>query len=709
MRKNVTIISSVVLFIGFLSLCGYMFILFMGNYVIDEKKLVLNTASTLVDKEGNVITKLYVENREYVNIDKIPKHVQDAFIAVEDKRFYEHEGIDVRAIGRALYKDVLAGEKMEGGSTITQQLAKNVFLTQEKTFLRKTKEAIIAINLERKYTKERILEMYLNQVYFGHGAYGIQAASLFYFNKDVNDLSVHEAALLAGIPKAPSTYSPILHPDKSKQRRNLVLDLMEREGKISAKEAVLSKGKTLSLNIHENMEMPWLSTYIDMVLDEAKEKYHLTNEVILKGGYQITVPINLHIQQKAYQSFQEDQFFPGTDNKAEGAFVLLDNDTGGVLAAIGGRNYVRKGINRLTVKRQPGSTIKPLAVYAPAMEEGLFEPYSLLKDEIIKYGEYMPKNYDDRYDGVVTMFDALIHSKNTPAVWVLDKLGIHKSKSYLKRNGITIKDEGLAIALGGLKYGVTPMNLANAYRTFSQNGLYSKPYFIEKIVDQEGNIVAKYTKEKKQIFSPQTAWNMIRMLEQVVKQGTGKIGEYKGALAGKTGTTSYTGKEGASKDAWFAGVTPEVTGTVWMGYDQTNEHHYLKGGSSFATKLFKTILKDSHFETKTVFSTPNGLEDLENPIRLEEMDSLKAKFQFQPLKLFTIQLSWDVQDDPRVVYRIYQKVDDRKKELLATVKGKGNYELSYVNILAKHSFQIVPYNPQTRMEGEGSEFVSPSW
>lgn len=676
---------------------------------MDEKKLVLNTASTLVDLDGNVITKLYIENRQYVNIDNIPKHVQDAFIAVEDKRFYEHKGIDVRAIGRALYKDVLAVGKIEGGSTITQQLAKNVFLTQDKTLLRKTKEAIIAINLERKYTKEKILEMYLNQVYFGHGAYGIQAAALFYFNKDVKDLSIHEAALLAGIPKAPSTYSPILHPDKSKERRNIVLDLMESEGMISAKQAVLNKGKTLGLNIHDKMEMPWLATYIDMVLDEAKEKYHLTNEVILKGGYQITVPINLHIQQKAYESFQEDQFFPGTDNQVEGAFVLLDNDTGGVLAAIGGRNYVRKGINRIIMKRQPGSTLKPLAVYAPAMEEGLFEPYSLLKDEAIEYGEYKPKNYDDQYDGVVTMFDALIHSKNAPAVWVLDKLGIHKSKSYLQKNGILIEDKGLAIALGGLTYGVSPIDLANAYRTFSQNGQYSEPYFIEKIIDQDGNIVAKQKKQREQIFSPQTAWNMIRMLEQVVEQGTGKSGEYNGALAGKTGTTSYAGKEGAAKDAWFAGVTPEVTGTVWMGYDQTDERHYLKAGSSYATKLFKTILKDSHFETKTVFSPPSGIEDLDSPIRLEEVDSLQAKYEFQPLKLFTIQLSWNAQDDSRVVYRIYKKKENGQKELIATVKGKGEYELTYINIFSKHAFQVVPYNPQTRMEGKGTRFVIPTW
>jgi penicillin-binding protein 2A len=709
LQKKLFLTSTIIVLTCFVALIGYMFILFIGNYVIDEKKLVLNSSSSLTDLEGNMITKLYVENREYVEIGDIPKHVQNAFIAVEDKRFYEHNGIDLRSIGRALYKDFLAGRKVEGGSTITQQLAKNVFLSQDKTILRKTKEAIIAINLERRYSKEKILEMYLNQVYFGHGAYGIQAAAKYYFNKNVSDLTIDEAALLAGIPKAPSTYSPILHPEKSKERRNIVLDLMEKQKMISAKEAVLSKGKTLSLNIKEKQEMPWLSTYIDMVLDEAEKKYHLSNEAILKGGYKIIVPLDVYIQQKAYEKFQETQYFPGTDHYAEGAFILLDNDTGGVVAAIAGRDYVRKGFNRLTTKRQPGSILKPLAVYGPAMEEGLFEPYSLLKDERIQYNGYEPKNYDHHYDGSVTMFDALIQSKNAPAVWVLNKFGIHESKKYLEKNGIFIEDQGLAIALGGLKYGVSPLAVANAYRTFAQNGQYSDPYFIEKIVDQDGKTVAKAKKKTKQVFSPQTSWNMTRMLEQVVVQGTGKSGEYHGALAGKTGTTSFPKIEGAVMDAWFAGYTPEVTGAVWIGYDKTDKHHYLKGGSSYPTKLFKDILKDTHLEAMKAFTVPEDVEDLEIPIRLKPLKSVQVAYHFHPIKLFTITLTWTPQEDERVIYRIYEKNEKGEKELIASIKGKGSYELSYVNIFSKISFQVVPYNPQTKTEGEGTDFVAPSW
>ena len=198
-----------------LGLIGYIIILFLGNYVIDEKKIVMDSATRLVDENGDELTKLYVKNRDLVSIDKIPKHVQQAFISIEDVRFYEHHGIDFKSIGRALYRDILAGGSVEGGSTLTQQLAKNVFLSNDKTLLRKTKEVVVAINLEQRYSKQKLLEMYLNQIYFGHGAYGIQAASKLYFNKDVSELTVEEGALLAALPKAPNSYSPILHPEKS--------------------------------------------------------------------------------------------------------------------------------------------------------------------------------------------------------------------------------------------------------------------------------------------------------------------------------------------------------------------------------------------------------------------------------------------------------------------------------------------------------------
>ncbi len=707
MKKKVLLTAVLIFMPVLLAFIAYLFIIFLGDYVIDEKKLVMNSTSRLVDERGNEITKLYIENRDLISLKDIPEHVQQAFVAVEDRRFYEHHGLDVKSISRALFKDLLAGESIEGGSTITQQLAKNTFLTNDKTLLRKTKEAIIAINLENRYSKEKILEMYLNQVYFGHGAYGIQSAANFYFNKDASELTVAEGALLAGIPKAPSNYSPVANMKKSKERRDTVLSLMGKQAYLSAEDVVRAQGKTINLNIKENEKNQWLTTYIDMVFDEAKQKYSLSNEELMRGGYTITVPLNESVQKAAYELFEEGDYFPGKDDNVEGAFILLDNKTGGVAAAIGGRNYVPKGLNRLYIARQPGSTFKPIAVYAPLMEEGKYEPYSLLEDMAFDYNGYTPRNYDGKYAGKITMFDAIIHSKNASAVWALNELSINKSKEYLKKAGMNIDDKGLAIALGGLEKGVTPIQLANAYRTFAENGLYSDQYVIKKIVDRENKVIARIEKEERQVYSRQTAWNMTRMLEHVVTEGTAKAGKYSGELAGKTGSTSYPNVKGATKDAWFVGYTSEVTGAVWIGYDRTDKDHYLTKGSSYPTKLFKDILSKADMDKDLAFNVPKGVKDLDEPIRLRDISEFDAAYTFKPFGLFTIMLKWETQQDPRVVYRIYEK-DSEEKRLVGTVTGEGAYEIPYVNVFSDAAYQIVPFNVQTKEEGKGTKLVKPT-
>jgi penicillin-binding protein 2A len=707
MRKKLLLSGLILLLTITLAFLGYLFIIFMGNYVLDEEKLVMNTASKLIDIEGNEITKLYIENRELVDISEVPDYVQQAFISVEDQRFYEHPGIDVRAIGRALYKDILAGGKVEGGSTITQQLAKNIFLTNDKTMLRKTKEAIIAVNLEKRYSKSKLLEMYLNQVYFGHGAYGIKSAAKLYFNKDVSELTLEEGALLAGIPKAPSNYSPISNVEKSKERRDIILSLMGDQKYISYEEVVRTQGKTVKVQVNKKQESPWLSTYIDMVFDEAKEKYAISNEELLRGGYTITVPLQVNLQMSAYNLFKKKEYFPGTDEFAQGAFILIDNQTGGVLAAIGGRDYVPKGLNRLNVTRQPGSTFKPIAVYAPSIELKLFHAYSLLKDEKLSYGDYAPENYDDQYAGDVSMFDAIVASKNAAAVWTLSELGINKSKEYLHKVGISIKDDGLAIALGGLSEGVTPIQMANAYRTFTTNGKYSEHHLIQKITNRNGKVIAQNLKDGKQVYSPQTAWDITRMLQHVVSDGTARNGMFKGELAGKTGTTSYPGIKGAAKDAWFVGFTENVVGAIWMGYDKTDKKHYLTSGSSYPTKLFKDILTDANWDQNVAFTVPEGVNDLESPIRIKDIERVDARYTFKPLGLITLTLEWEAQKDDRVEYRIYEQTEKEQK-LVGTVTGEGFYEIPYVNVFSDSTYKVAPYNVQTNEEGSPKEFIKPS-
>ncbi|MCA1030926.1 PBP1A family penicillin-binding protein [Bacillus timonensis] len=706
MKKRIIYLALIFILTMVLSLTGYIFIIYAGEYVIDNKKLVMNSATKLVNQDGEVITKLFLENRELVTISEIPDHVEQAFISVEDTRFYKHHGIDVRAILRALSRDIMARSKVEGGSTITQQLAKNIFLTDEKTLLRKTKELIIAINLEKKYSKQELLEMYLNRIYFGHGAYGVQAASKLYFNKDVTELTVEEGALLAAIPKAPSNYSPILHPEKSKQRRDLVISLMEEKGYMTAEEAVRFQGKTLKLNVQQLSKDPYLMTYVDMVFEEASEKYSLSNEELLRGGYTITVPMDKELQRIAFELFQNEEYFPGTDENAEGAFVLLDNKSGGVLAAIGGRSYVQKGLNRVNVKRQPGSTIKPLAVYGPAMEEKALEPYSLLVDKRLSYGEYEPKNYNDIYKNEITMYDAIVESANAPAVWTLDQMGVETGKKYLSKSGISIPDKGLSIALGGLKEGISPLDMTIAYRAFAAEGKMIQPHTIYKIVDRQGKIVGEADKSETDVFSKQTAWYMTRMLEGVVEEGTATAGKYSGALAGKTGTTNVSFNEKAIKDAWFVGFTPSVVGAIWMGYDSTDENHYLKNGSSYPTKLFKDILEKAVTEKEMTFKAPSDVTELESPIRLTEVNDLEADFSFKPFRFFTVKLKWTPSQDERVQYRVYEKRADSVK-LIETVTGVGFLELGNVNIFSAPTYYVVPYNPQTKREGKQSNTVQP--
>ncbi|WP_280160753.1 transglycosylase domain-containing protein [Priestia megaterium] len=689
-----------------LGLIGYIIILFLGNYVIDEKKIVMDSATRLVDENGNELTKLYVKNRDLVSIDKIPKHVQQAFISIEDVRFYEHHGIDFKSIGRALYRDILAGGSVEGGSTLTQQLAKNVFLSNDKTLLRKTKEVVVAINLEQRYSKQKLLEMYLNQIYFGHGAYGIQAASKLYFNKDVSELTVEEGALLAALPKAPNSYSPILHPEKSIERRNVVLNAMQKAGYLSAEKNVRLQGRTLGLNVKEQAKNPAYLTYIDMVIQEAEKKYSISSNELLRGGYTVKVPMSTKVQEAAYELMKENRYFPGADNSAQGAFVLVDNKSGGVLSVMGGRDYVQKSLNRVNVKRQPGSTMKPIAVYGPALEEGQFKPYSLLQDKLRSYGRYTPKNVDGQYAKKVTMYDALKDSKNAAAVWTLNQLGVETSKQYLTKLGIPLEDKGLAIALGGLKEGITPLQLAGAYRAFAENGENIQPYFIQEIKDQDGKVIAKAVPDTHKAFSKQTAWYMTKMLQGVVKEGTAKNGEFKGELAGKTGSTSYTNVKGATRDAWFVGYTPDVVGSVWMGYDSTNDQHYLTKGSSYPTLLFKDILTRADYD-EAAFQKPAGVKDLTKPIRLEQVKDLKQELTFHPFGLLTVNLSWTPSPDKRAVYYVYEKKGD-KAEVIGKVKGKGAFEKERVNLLDSPTYYVVPYNSQTKQKGKKSNEVTPA-
>ncbi|QKS73198.1 PBP1A family penicillin-binding protein [Paenalkalicoccus suaedae] len=702
MMKKITFSIIFILLVSIAGVTTYLGIILFGNYAIDETDLIMKESTTITDTDGQEITRLFTENREVVGIDEIPTHVREAFIAVEDQRFMQHTGIDFRSIGRALYRDIMTQSAAEGGSTITQQLAKNVFLSPEKSILRKTEEVLIAINLEHRYSKEEILEMYLNRIYFGHGAHGIQAASKLYFDKDVSELAVEEGALLAALPKGPNLYSPFIDAENSKQRRDVVLRLMQQQEYITAEETVALQGRTIPTEQHSIVANPAHLTYVDLVIDEAVDTYGISETAILEGGYEIVVAMNQEMQESSYNQFQQAATFPEApeSNPVQGSFVLLDNETGGVTAVQGGRDYVRKGFNRVTALRQPGSTFKPIAVYAPALESGNYHPYSLLSDEEQAFGDYTPTNLSGSYSGEMSMYDALRDSINMPSVWLLDQIGVDYAKRFLALQQMNLDESGLGIALGGLTDGVSPMQIAAAYRTFANDGLYSEPYFIEAIYDRDGELVAQVDREEVQVMSEQTAWYMTRMLESVVTEGTGQAGSFDGALAGKTGTSQGT------RDIWFAGFTPEESGVVWMGQDRTIEGEEITMSSSSAVQAFKSILS-SDSDRLMAFERPEGITDLEDPIRFVAISDLEADMS-PGLFGGTIDLRWSESDDDRLHYRIY-KVENGDRSFVDEVVGDGSYTISRVNFFSSSTYVVVPFDPLTNREGDASNLAEASW
>ncbi|EZH67997.1 penicillin-binding protein [Bacillaceae bacterium JMAK1] len=706
MNKYVFISIVAVLSTFVLAFGSYASALIAGNLLTDEDKLNFAQTTTVVDEQGDQIARLYIEDRENVSIDEIPEHVQHAFISVEDHRFYDHQGVDFIAIGRALYRDILAGAAVEGGSTITQQLAKNVYLENEKTLMRKTKEVLISMNLERQFSKDTLLEMYLNQIYFGHGVYGIERASEQYFGKSAKDLTIAEGALLAAIPKAPYNYSPASDVERAEKRRGTVLALMERHGYINNETREAAAQTAIQTDLHTEPEMhPAWFTYIDMLITESIEKHSISEQQLLTGGYRIEVPIHKDVQMAAYEAFQEHDNFPGESEQVQASYVLLDNETGAVKAVQGGRDYVRKGLNRTTIKRQPGSSFKPLSVFAPALESGEYKPYSMLKDEKLEYGDYSPSNVTNEYQGNITMRDAIVQSTNTSAVWLLNEMGIDQGLEWANEAVTPFKDDGLSVALGGMSEGVTPLDMASAYTSFANGGVKSDPYFISSIRTKSGNNLIEPAIEQKRLLSEQNAWYMTRMLEGAVEEGTARPGETNHALAGKTGTTNFEGVDGANRDAWFVGYTPQYTGALWMGYDSTTEEQHLQEGSAYPTRLFKQLVNtESVTEQGVAFMKPDGVQELESPVQLAQVDDLDAELTLEGEGFLNVELRWTAAEDDRLVYNIYE-VKGGEASKVGEVTGEGTYTVNRANVFSLNDYMVVPYNPQTGQEGEPSNVV----
>jgi len=526
-------------------------------------------SSQVFDSQGKLITTLHSDqNRLPIDINKVPKNLQNAFIAAEDNRFYDHIGVDPIGILRAVVTNLTNRGIAQGGSTITQQLAKNAFLSQDQTLKRKIQEAILALELERKYSKKEILEMYMNQIYFGRGAYGIQTAAHTYFGKDVGDLTLAECAMIAGLPKSPNYYSSSVN--EATARKNVVVGQMEKYGYITPSQAEEAKKSSLDIKQKSTSNTTDETTYfIDYVTQEIAQKYG--DDALYKDGLKIYTTLDTDKQHAAVQAMHH---LPETHTddqgltQPQGAIISIDPKTGHILAMVGGRG--QDSFNRASMAvRQPGSAFKPF-VYMTAMEHDM-TPDTIMEDKKVEYGGWSPHNADNSYQGRMPLWKALALSVNTVAVQLADKVGPSNVIANAKKLGITTlvedgspNDDNLAsAALGGLTKGVTPLEMAAAYGAFANKGVYIKPTAIVKILDRNGNVLEDNSSDvqKTQVMSEKTAYEMTSMLEGVIARGTGTAASIGRPAAGKTGTTDD------NHDAWFIGYTPDIVTAVWVGDD----------------------------------------------------------------------------------------------------------------------------------------------
>lgn len=557
----------------------------------------------IMDRNGKPASQLSSSRIVPVSLDQIPLDLRNAVIAVEDRRFYEHSGIDLWSTARALLRDLKSGEMKEGGSTLTQQLAKNMFLASDKTLSRKLKEAGYALKINTVYSKDEILELYLNSIYFGEGRWGVEGAAQEYFAKPVQELKLEEAALLAGLPKAPTTYSPAKNMQKALERRNLVLSLMKEQNFITeaAYEKAVAQPIVLKQHNEESLKGKYPS-YVDYVIQEAADVYGFTEEQVLTNGLRIYTDLDPQVQQAAQDVYASDALFPESkpDQLIQSGAVIIDHKTGGIRALVGTRGpQVYRGFNHATqLKRQPGSSFKPLAVYGPALERG-YTPSSSLYDGDLDIAGYRPKDWDGQTRGQVTLREAIMRSWNIPAVWLLNEIGIDAGIDFARRAGIALgpADRSLSIALGGLSEGVSPLQMAQAFGAIANLGVRHQAHAIVKVTTKEGYPLVEAQPQPAAVTKPAIAYSLTLLLQDAVKSGTGQAAALGRPTAGKTGTTQLPDTKefadiGANgiKDAWFVGFTPELTAAVWIGYDQTDKNHYLTTGGAVPAAVFKEIM-----------------------------------------------------------------------------------------------------------------------
>lgn len=610
-----------ILLIGFALSLAAAAIFFARFFKVDEwqsfsaDKILNSDKSVLIyDAEGTLIsTAASGAERIPVRIETLPEYVKYAFISAEDTRFYEHSGVDFIRILGAAWADIKAGELKEGASTIGQQLIKLSHLSSEKTFERKVEEAYLSMCMEKQFTKDEILEMYMNFVYFGGGFYGIEAASLGYFGVHSSELSIAQSAQLAGILKSPSSYAPHLNAEKSLGRRNTVLGQMHDYGRISDEDYSAALAEPVEL---KNAIPKQYSYYIDFALSRAAQLADMSLDEFLRSGAKVYTALDTEADKQCAALINDSALMPCEN--AQGAIVLLRSD-GSIAAMCGGRGeYSRFCFNRAaTAERQPGSLIKPILCYAPAVELRGCTAVSVTNDSPRSFDGYAPRNSGDKYMGEITLRTALAKSLNIPAVELLSEVGIPNAVLFAEHLGISFKGENLslALALGGFTHGVSPLELSGAYRALSCGGKFTEPFAVTRIVlpaqtgSEEDTVLYEHDSKQTRAMSAETAFIVTSMLRTAVSEGTAKgLSETGLPIAAKTGTNLDS--DGAVRDAWLAAYTLDYTAVVWLGTDSAQFGTLPDGttGGNSACLIAKNLF-DYLYDDKAAqdFPVPDGI------------------------------------------------------------------------------------------------------
>lgn len=570
---------------------GALWIVFVWLALQDDVSKLKNyqpqLTTQILDRKDRLVANIYGDQfRFYANFDEIPPRMIEALVAVEDTLFFEHHGINYDAIFRAILKNLKHGKYSEGGSTLTQQLIKNTILTRDKTLYRKVKEAILAIQIELTLSKEEILERYLNDTFLGHGYYGVKAAAQGYFKKNLDQLTLKEIAMIAGLPRAPSFYDPTKNLDFSLSRANNILERMYTLGWVSEseyKEALAEIPEVFNQGLAQN-QAPYV---VDMVV---KQLSYLPD--LKTAGYVIKVNLDLDYQKiaqevfnKGYQNAIKLNKLQDKENTLNGAMIVTHSRTGEILALIGGIDYNKSAFNRATqAKRQIGSTIKPF-IYQNAFDAG-YSPATMIPDVARSFGNdeeyWRPKNAGNSFNGIVSLRYALIHSLNLATINLVDMVGFDKTYNAIKSYGFNPSAKNLTIVLGSLI--ATPMDLAKTYSLFSNEGTILEPQLISQLISRDGKVETFYTKQE-EFTTPQQAYLVTSILQEVVNNGTGRRARVRGVdVAGKTGTTNN------NNDAWFCGFTPDTQVIIWFGNDNNGSIGNIGGGTNIVAPIFSDFI-----------------------------------------------------------------------------------------------------------------------